>query len=356
LSAPRTRGSTCLRYDVSPLQAVCPAYAGIDLTTALSSTPWRGLPRVRGDRPGGRYMRPASMRSAPRTRGSTLPTLTGRIDITVCPAYAGIDLVKASHSQCDAGLPRVRGDRPDRTRASGEPGASAPRTRGSTPLHLEDALAVKVCPAYAGIDPASPGRCSRRQGLPRVRGDRPRKLALLAMCDWSAPRTRGSTLPVKELWYERFVCPAYAGIDRPGDPEKRRGSRLPRVRGDRPCVLKNLNETRRSAPRTRGSTPASRSIFSIARVCPAYAGIDRVDFFFSLCYLCLPRVRGDRPHAATSSSLAALSAPRTRGSTARQFLLLLLASVCPAYAGIDRNTALDALLDSSLPRVRGDRP
>ena len=152
------------------------------------------------------------------------------------------------------------------------------------------------------------------------------------------------------------VCPAYAGIDPRFVGVRRCAECLPRVRGDRPERLRPSIIVCRSAPRTRGSTSRSLRTRSPATVCPAYAGIDRSSLRLTSRCHGLPRVRGDRPQSAWCRPPAPKSAPRTRGSTKMTGHDWAPWAVCPAYAGIDPGRCGSCAITQGLPRVRGDRP
>ena len=72
-----------------------------------------------------------------------------------------------------------------------------------------------VCPAHAGMSPASYTRFDTLISLPRTRGDEPD--------DYS------------ELRVTPHVCPAHAGMSPPGEFLAVLLPRLPRTRGDEPC-------------------------------------------------------------------------------------------------------------------------
>ena len=68
---PHARGSTPYPYKDYDLPTVYPACAGIDLYQRPDGTWARGLPRMRGDRPGLLLLSGTSKRFTPHARGST---------------------------------------------------------------------------------------------------------------------------------------------------------------------------------------------------------------------------------------------------------------------------------------------
>ena len=273
-SAPRTRGSTLGAWKHEFDYQVCPAHAGIDLVTGYAVKAVARLPRARGDRPVAESPTSRGPESAPRTRGSTLALRANLRAGGVCPAHAGIDHIIAASPSLSAGLPRARGDRPGQSNVSVESLRSAPRTRGSTQGSRPLARDPPVCPAHAGIDPSSSARCSCGLCLPRARGDRPHTARARGRRRTSAPRTRGSTLEVWRSGDQWSVCPAHAGIDPIPSKSTRSSTRLPRARGDRDTGAGTVALAGASAPRTRGSTPFDALQCLPASVCPAHAGID----------------------------------------------------------------------------------
>jgi len=172
-SPPRTRGSTCDRWRIGNGHGVSPAYAGIDLPALWAAIPDFRLPRVRGDRPESKSRSPIRQPSPPRTRGSTGCLRSVARRSCVSPAYAGIDPCRPIPRRWGYGLPRVRGDRPGTGFPASSSTSSPPRTRGSTQGTTGAFASSTVSPAYAGIDPMQGGVAQFNAGLPRVRGDRP---------------------------------------------------------------------------------------------------------------------------------------------------------------------------------------
>src|SRR5690606_12348238 len=89
---------------------------------------------------------------------------------------------------------------------------------------------------------------------------------------------------------------------------------------------------------------------------PAYAGVDHRPHARYGGGRSGPRVRGGGPaHGARERATAGWS-PRTRGWTVLLRLLWVGLTVVPAYAGVDRITAVAMGGTDSGPRVRGGGP
>src|SRR5690606_14472714 len=132
---------------------------------------------------------------------------------------------------------------------------------------------------------------------------------------WFPPHTRGSTAALRRSPRRRSVSPAYAGIDLRPSPSSCAPSAFP--------------------PHTRGSTAEVRLTADTDPVSPAYAGIDPPYRSGRACRFSFPRIRGDRPVAQLLDRLNRQFPPHTRGSTDLAREKTWLARVSPAYAGID---------------------
>ena len=354
-SAPRERGSALHPVLEEGEGPVCPARAGIGRDPAPAATAGRRLPRASGDRPSSARCEPTSPSSAPRERGSADDRGLRRGG-AVCPARAGIGRGGRPAPRSPRRLPRASGDRP----RTGDPhhldSPSAPRERGSAGLASLPGRPGRVCPARAGIGPHIARPAGMLERLPRASGDRPPfGITKRGTCR-SAPRERGSArapdLPPVRL----RVCPARAGIGPCRPPTSQPSWRLPRASGDRPAGRGRWITSRRSAPRERGSAPSRLQAAGDDEVCPARAGIGRGRPSGSRPKTRLPRASGDRPFQTTGRAIDSASAPRERGSAARERAQRRADAVCPARAGIGPSTCSTRGRGSGLPRASGDRP
>ncbi len=128
------------------------------------------------------------------------------------------------------------------------------------------------------------------------------------------------------------------------------------MRGDRPLLPFQRFCLRKFTPHARGSTPLVIGICATFDVYPACAGIDLLPALVSPSFLCLPRMRGDRPRVCGFSHYFFLFTPHARGSTTLATAILYLPLVYPACAGIDLSIRKFLPAPHSLPRMRGDRP
>ena len=192
----------------------------------------------------------------------------------------------------------------------------APHTRGSAWLTTQTTASHEGCPAHAGIGPGNIIAADYYQRLPRTRGDRPQIGESRQDDEEVAPHTRGSASRVRPRRFERFGCPAHAGIGPVAADRGQRPGWLPRTRGDRPQRCANYSVNTRVAPHTRGSA-LTRTVTNISEMgCPAHAGIGRRSQSKRATLRRLPRTRGDRPNDVTAYDLSTRVAPHTRGSAA----------------------------------------
>ncbi len=196
----------------------------------------------------------------------------------------------------------------------------------------------------------------KMQGLPRMRGDRPWSTSKYARETSFTPHARGSTISQMPSLPAFSVYPACAGIDHNYGDQKETSGSLPRMRGDRPPVVRRSLQGLRFTPHARGSTAAQIAKDLVARVYPACAGIDRVIRCQNKGKLSLPRMRGDRPARSCEAMPRAVFTPHARGSTWHHPAPADADTVYPACAGIDPTNVNNSFSFRSLPRMRGDRP
>ena len=119
------------------------------------------------------FSSPTALAFTPHARGSTRPSEGQQQLRSVYPACAGIDPQIGLEYFVRQGLPRMRGDRPSGEGPEQEELAFTPHARGSTVYYFQNIFFLYVYPACAGIDPQRNRQEVGRGGLPRMRGDRP---------------------------------------------------------------------------------------------------------------------------------------------------------------------------------------
>ena len=273
-ASPHTRGWTHRRHLDDRGRVGFPAHAGMDLRLWRVVDPGRRLPRTRGDGP--RPERPADAggMASPHTRGWTRPLGRFVSDHQGFPAHAGMDPGAAWTTDAGCGLPRTRGDGPRRGASARGAGRASPHTRGWTLKPGRRAERAPGFPAHAGMDPDHARPTVDRRRLPRTRGDGPRPKNRPQSPPPASPHTRGWTRrdAVRALRVAGF--PAHAGMDPTSTPALGSGMRLPRTRGDGPHRLRPLTGATEASPHTRGWTASKNRATTAADGFPAHAGMD----------------------------------------------------------------------------------
>ena len=128
-----------------------------------------------------------------------------------------------------------------------------------------------------------------------MRGDRPFFIFFHIEAAMFTPHARGSTILITGRKTQLFVYPACAGIDPVSVDFEISHLGLPRMRGDRPYTRVRKNVARKFTPHARGSTYIGFPIRPNRHVYPACAGIDQARCHSATFSIRLPRMRGDRP-------------------------------------------------------------
>ena len=254
-------------------------------------------------------------KSPPRVRGWSRDGYgVPRLD-GVSPACAGMVPGRKPTTRSPRSLPRVRGDGPIIVVWPLDEMRSPPRARGWS--GRDDAYDHEsVSPPRARGWPVHAGRWARLfRRLPRVRGDGPDVVHEVDGSKVSPPRARGWPVHRPHQAIELLVSPACAGMA----PRRRRDRgptcRLPRVRGDGPQekVMSNHEQN-------------------------------------------LPRVRGDGPVIAHARTSIQRCPPRARGWSAHHRREPVVRHVSPACAGMAPRRSPRTSTRNGFPRVRGDGP
>ena len=215
--------------------------------------------------------------ASPHTRGWTRGECAGHDAGAGFPAHAGMDPIPILFSGITTWLPRTRGDGPRLPAGHYAFAGASPHTRGWTRRSSCRARRPAGFPAHAGMDPpiriVRPGRCR----LPRTRGDGPFEPFVVFGPVPASPHTRGWTLMAKPVADIVGGFPAHAGMDPwlAWCPNTQKG--LPRTRGDGPRRWKGRRSKCAASPHTRGWTPHGLGIRQGRPGFPAHAGMDPTD-------------------------------------------------------------------------------
>ena len=187
---PHTRGWTPCGQAMIAQSRGSPAHAGMDPITPCASIRPCGLPRTRGDGPTEGVAISSISLAPPHTRGWTPAGGRAPAPARGSPAHAGMDPRRPKRMWRFSRLPRTRGDGPLAAVARGGDRQAPPHTRGWTVLANAVNVRFIGSPAHAGMDPPSPSTCILACGLPRTRGDGPDRKECKGRWSW-LPCTRG---------------------------------------------------------------------------------------------------------------------------------------------------------------------
>ena len=355
-ASPHTRGWTRGPDHHGSDAAGFPAHAGMDPGAPPRPAARRWLPRTRGDGPGAAWPPARETPASPHTRGWTRRRdETGRAPGGF-PAHAGMDPRRYRPPPGSGRLPRTRGDGPWIIQEFLFARPASPHTRGWTRGRAPGAEPERGFPAHAGMDRRRPRRADGTRRLPRTRGDGPRLQGTTTAAATASPHTRGWT-PRSILLGDRQVgFPAHAGMDPCSPAAASRRRRLPRTRGDGPCVARLPGGSWRASPHTRGWTRERRLQRRQPAGFPAHAGMDPCARPAPPGSGRLPRTRGDGPAFATPRTFVGSASPHTRGWTRGSRRRAGYAVGFPAHAGMDPGSSRSEFPDRRLPRTRGDGP
>ena len=254
------------------------------------------------------------------------------------------------------GIPRTRGDGPRRVDADVRAGPDSPHPRGWTLRRLRARHADLGFPAPAGMDRASRNGASGGRGIPRTRGDGPAPDGLLLRLRADSPHPRGWTLfDAPDAWY-RAGFPAPAGMDPAIHALIARDLRIPRTRGDGPLLGVDLCRAVGDSPHPRGWTVDRLQVLDRIAGFPAPAGMDPAPPGGCVPSRRIPRTRGDGPGNGAKAAAATKDSPHPRGWTQERAVAGVDAPGFPAPAGMDRCRARRRPGTPWIPRTRGDGP
>ena len=232
--SPHTRG--CSGSDLLRISggAVFPAYAGMFRPEKPSPNYPASFPRIRGDVPVSFDVYLITPEFSPHTRGCSASGSQVSCVQQVFPAYAGMFRSMMRTSAGNRGFPRIRGDVPLARSTGFLPARFSPHTRGCSARIRRQHIGERVFPAYAGMFRRQHSRWLDQEGFPRIRGDVPNLIGPPKCSLRFSPHTRGCSYFAWLAGCVGGVFPAYAGMFRLSLASGHRGSRFPRIRGDVP--------------------------------------------------------------------------------------------------------------------------
>ena len=178
---------------------ICPAYAGMILDNLSIFCIYKDLSRVCGDDPFLCHIWNSFAIFVPRMRGWSYYVRWLAFCRWICPAYAGMILIKQKKIQIEIDLSRVCGGDPGGEVRKKRYNKFVPRMRGWSWRFLINYWLLSICPAYAGVIPNEVGEPTVLGNLSRVCGGDPERTKAISMRVIFVPRMRG-------WFYRRAPC------------------------------------------------------------------------------------------------------------------------------------------------------
>ena len=190
-SPPRARGEAAGGVGFGLTGRITPACAGRSRQDGKKILQRQDHPRVRGEKEAAPNIRDPYTGSPPRARGEGAVCDCSGNRGRITPACAGRSPVFFGGQSGRTDHPRVRGEKPETGHVLRYIPGSPPRARGEVNHSIEIGTNARITPACAGRSAARPASVFRAPDHPRVRGEKPFILDLVAERDGSPPRARG---------------------------------------------------------------------------------------------------------------------------------------------------------------------
>ena len=295
-------------------------------------------------------------RDSPHPRGWTPRHRLPQVQQRGFPAPAGMDPAASRRSRPPSGIPRTRGDGPRGPRAAGNVDEDSPHPRGWTPAVQQPHDDHEGFPAPAGMDRRLRGLHVDRSRIPRTRGDGPSDRDRSSRPAGDSPHPRGWTPRVLLSTGRLDGFPAPAGMDPMRRCRTCAAARIPRTRGDGPAFHAGRDRAAEDSPHPRGWTRHGTGAASAPCGFPAPAGMDLKRIGVGLPAGRIPRTRGDGPCVDCPVGYHWMDSPHPRGWTARVRLPEDALRGFPAPAGMDPGRTCWSAIGPRIPRTRGDGP
>ena len=247
------RGTPILGGEPYSKWRIIPAYAGNTSTAGLCRCSARDHPRVCGEHPTRTEPTSTSWGSSPRMRG-TLPVVGSPVSESgIIPAYAGNTQVAHVKSLALRDHPRVCGEHFSEQFERINKTGSSPRMRGTRMISSDFLTYHGIIPAYAGNTRLP---CSYRRlewDHPRVCGEHTAVGDAVISAKGSSPRMRGTHHGITVRGAEPGIIPAYAGNTGGTRANGWIARDHPRVCGEHPPPMMMIATLSGSSPRMRGT-------------------------------------------------------------------------------------------------------
>ena len=312
-SPPRGRGKDPAHQRGRHRPGIIPAWAGKRAFFHDSGRMPRDHPRVGGEKL--TVMKPCVFcaGSPPRGRGKVHQHKAFRRRPGITPAWAGKSCAELLLEKVDEDHPRVGGEKRAAPPCRGVRGGSPPRGRGKARPTSMNGWPARITPAWAGKSPGDDARAARRGDHPRVGGEKLQPFVKNGYLKGSPPRGRGKAAFGTDEAVDLRITPAWAGKSlRPSC----RGSRSrdhPRVGGEKSTSSLFPPPLIGSPPRGRGKGNALLHAPAQCGITPAWAGKRIRTATTARRLRDHPRVGGEKIIFPNARMVNAGSPPRGRG-------------------------------------------
>ena len=186
-------------------------------------------------------------------RGTPTGNSTNCTYVGIIPAYAGNTTSYDCCTIFNRDHPRVCGEHRSVDKVLDSTQGSSPRMRGTLLLSARGLTSRGIIPAYAGNTLTQCVTPRHRRDHPRVCGEHYFVRLLHDFQQGSSPRMRGTHGNICASWYDQGIIPAYAGNTATGEYPLAGTRDHPRVCGEHPNAIIVIAPMLGSSPRMRGT-------------------------------------------------------------------------------------------------------
>ena len=335
-SSPHARGTQIHRTLGRHVAGIIPACAGNTSSSALSAMASLDHPRMRGEHAFFPDERKGIHRSSPHARGTRIRHDGGLRGLGIIPACAGNTTSHDGKTCPHPYHPRMRGEHDLRGRAHDMDAGSSPHARGTLTNAGTKADSAGIIPACAGNTASASILRLNPRDHPRMRGEHQWPAKNDEGFEGSSPHARG-TLAVKNGRFQVFgIIPACAGNTQGPTTTVSATRDHPRMRGEHPACIWLLANCWGSSPHARGTLHHGEIRPARPGIIPACAGNTSVPNSSRTDTRDHPRMRGEHKFRQGKGFFQSGSSPHARGTRRIRRAGRVRPGIIPACAGNTR--------------------
>ena len=205
--------------------------------------------------------------------------------------------------------------------------------RGKVPAGFLEVVQPRITPAYAGKSVISGSLWLSSRDHPRVCGEKGFSAFLGNCCAGSPPRMRGKADLCIGSERQTGITPAYAGKRERTGRLRRQAKDHPRVCGEKVSSTSPMKCLKGSPPRMRGKGTRDFGLLRLNGITPAYAGKRLLEALEKIRNQDHPRVCGEKISIRFHPAFSPGSPPRMRGKAPDVAFFACGVGITPAYAG-----------------------